>query len=330
MKPANPDDQTRAGSSPAPDSWERDVMEKLVMASVTEARRSRRWGIFFKSLFFGYLLVFLGLLMVDVWTEDGMRKESHTALVEIDGLIASADLGVDADQVVDGLRAAYKDKHTKGIILRINSPGGSPVQADDINAEIRRLRDKHPDIPVYAVVSDVCASGGYYVAAAADAIYANPSSIVGSIGVRMDQFGFVEAMEKLGIERRLLTAGEHKGALDPFLPLDGEEQAHAQQVLDRIHQQFIKVVKEGRGERLGDTPDLFSGRYWTGQQSLELGLIDGFGDMRYVARELVGEKKIVDFTVEEDVWERFANRLGAGAGAALARLFGVQDGPGIR
>lgn len=312
------------------DIWQRDVIEKLVMASVTEQRRARRWGIFFKSLFFGYLLLILGFGFMGEWNGESIKGNDHTALVEIEGLIASADMGVDADRVIKSLKAAYKDKNTKGVIIRINSPGGSPVQSADINAEIGRLKEKHPDIPLYAVVSDVCASGGYYIAVAADAIYANPSSIVGSIGVRMDQFGFVDALEKLGVERRLLTAGDHKGAMDPFLPVAEEDRDHIQDLLDQIHEQFIDAVKQGRGDRLVMSSDLFSGRFWTGTEGMSLGLVDGFGDMRHVAREVIGEKKIVDFTVEEDVWERLAGRLGAGVGTALAKMLGIGGNAGIR
>lgn len=305
-------------------------MEKLVLASVTEARRARRWGIFFKLLIFAYLLLVIGVMYLDKLSPSLLGSGKHTALVEVDGLIASSDLGVDSDQVVEGLEAAFKDKRTKGVILRVNSPGGSPVQSAEINAEISRLRGKYPDIPLYAVVSDVCASGGYFIAAAADEIYANKSSIVGSIGVRMDQFGFVDIMEKLGIERRLLTAGERKGLLDPFLPLEDEDKDHAQRLLDQIHRQFIDSVKADRGERLGDNPELFSGLFWTGEEAMKLGLIDGFGDARYVARELIGEEDIVDFTVEEDVWSRLARGLGSGAGSTLVRFFGLDGEVRIR
>lgn len=327
MEAAKSRDKTAPGS-PVP--WEREIVEKLVLSTVTEARRTRRWNIFFKLLLFGYLSLLLVLGFWDSLTGDGIRTKDHTALVEVEGLIASGDLGVDADQVADGLKKAFKDKHTKGVILRINSPGGSPVQSAEINAEVRRLREKYPDIPVYAVVSDVAASGGYYVAVAADKIYANPSSLVGSIGVRMDQFGFVDAMAKLGVERRLMTAGEHKGILDPFLPLPEADREHAQRVLDAIHAQFIAAVKEGRGDQLADDPAIFSGLYWTAEEGLELGLVDGFGDIRHVAREQVGAEEIVDFTVEEDVWTRLAQRLGTGIGAALGRVFGIDGQASLR
>lgn len=328
MEPRDRREPVDGGSSTT--RWERDVMEKLVMASVTEARRARRWGIFFKFLIFGYLFLILGLALLDGLDSETLRAKDHTALVEIDGVIASSELGVDADRVVESLEAAFKDKHTKGVILRINSPGGSPVQSAQINAEIGRLRDKYPKIPLYAVISDVCASGGYYVAAAADKIYADRSSIVGSIGVRMDQFGFVDAMEKLGVERRLMTAGEHKGILDPFLPLAEGDREHAQQLLDQIHRQFIDAVKAGRGDRLADDPGIFSGLFWTGEQGRTLGLVDDFGDMRHVAREIIGADKIVDFTVEEDVWERLSKHLGAGMGTALGRILGFAPSPGVQ
>ncbi|MEN8174712.1 MAG: S49 family peptidase [Pseudomonadota bacterium] len=309
-----------------PQAWERKLMEKLVLAGVTERRRARRWGIFFKFLIFAYLFLLLGIGLWDGWTDNGLRTADHVALVEIDGIIASADLGVDADLVVDSLKDAFKDDHTKGVIIRINSPGGSPVQSAEINAEIIRLREKHSEIPVYAVVSDVCASGGYYVAAATEKIYANRSSIVGSIGVLMNQFGFVDTMDKLGVERRLLTAGERKGIFDPFSPLTETDKRHAEQLLGQIHALFIQAVKDGRGDRLSDREDVFSGLFWTGEESLELGLIDGFGDARHVAREVIGVEKLVDFTREEDIWERLARRLGTGAGAALARALGWNAG----
>jgi protease-4 len=300
--------------------WERKVVEKLLLSTVNESRRTRRWNIFFKILLLGYLFLLLGIALWDGWDVKTVSGE-YTALVDLDGVIATQELGVDADHVIEGLKAAFEDEAAKGVILRINSPGGSPVQAANINAEITRLREKNPDKPLYAVVSDICASGGYYVAVAADEIYASPSSIVGSIGVRMDQFGFVDLMEKLGVERRLMTAGENKGILDPFTPLSDADMLHAQSLLDRIHQQFIDTVKEGRGDRLKDDPDIFSGLFWTGDQGLELGLVDGFGDMRFVAREVVGAEDIVDFTAEDNVWERLAMRLGAGFGQAVARMF---------
>lgn len=298
--------------------WEREILTRLAYAGLQEQRVSRRWGIFFKLLGFVYLFALLMLFVVDL---DAPTKSvgSHTALVELDGLIADG-ADANADDVVSGLRAAFEDANTAGVVLRINSPGGSPVQAGYINDEIKRLRAKYPNTPLYAVISDVAASGGYYVAVAADQIYADKASIVGSIGVRMDSFGFVEAIEKLGIERRLMTAGDHKALLDPFLPVDGVERAHVQQLLDEIHTQFIEIVQEGRGDRLSDDSLIFSGLIWSGEQAMELGLVDGLGSAGYVAREVIGEEKVVDFTREKDFFERLTANLGAATAKALARL----------
>jgi protease-4 len=246
-------------------------------------------------------------------------EDSHTALVELKGVIAPDKEG-SADNVISGLRAAFESENAKGVILRINSPGGSPVQAGYINDEIRRLRKKHPDMPLYAVVSDVCASGGYYTAVAADKIYADKASIVGSIGVRMDGFGFVEAMDKLGIERRLLTAGEHKGFLDPFQPVKERDVEHVQELLHDIHTQFINVVKAGRGDKLKDDPAIFSGFIWTGEQAVDLGLVDELGSSSYVAREVIGAETIVDYTREEDLLEKFSKRLGTALGRGLGEI----------
>ncbi|HMJ49888.1 MAG TPA: S49 family peptidase, partial [Burkholderiales bacterium] len=216
-----------------------------------------------------------------------------------------------------GLQQAFKDKNTQGVILRINSPGGSPVQAGNINDEIRRLRAKYPEIPLYVVVDDICASGGYYVAVAADKIFVNKASIIGSIGVLIDGFGFTGTMDKLGIERRLLTAGDNKGFLDPFSPLNPVQKAYAQKMLNEIHQQFIQVVRQGRGKRLKETPDLFSGLVWTGQKSVDLGLADGFGNVDYVAREVIKAEEVVDYTPHESVVERFARHFGGAMAKAL-------------
>jgi protease-4 len=234
--------------------------------------------------------------------------------------VIASNSEANADFIVSGLRAAFENKNTAGIILRINSPGGSPVQAGYVNDEIKNLRDLHPDIPLYAVITDICTSGGYYIAASADKIYANKASIVGSIGVIMSSFGFVEALEKLGVERRLLHAGENKGFLDPFSPLRSEEVAHIDQVLNEVYQQFIEVVKQGRGERLSDDEKIFSGLIWTGEQSLELGLIDGLGSAGYVAREVIGVEEIIDFTHRETYLDRFANQLGA----TIARMLNTK------
>lgn len=299
-----------------PPGWEREAIQKLAEGALQEQRRARRWGIFFKLLGFGYLFVVLALFLRFDFMGSQVEGE-HTAVVDLEGVILSGE-PAGADTVVAGLRAAYEDENTKGIILRINSPGGSPVQSSYIYNEIRRLREKHPDTPLYAVVSDVCASGGYYVAAAADKIYADKSSIVGSIGVRMDSFGFVDTMEQLGVERRLLTAGEHKGLLDPFSPVNDTAQVHIQSMLNAIHEQFIDAVKAGRGERLAENNDLFSGLVWSGEEAEKLGLIDGFGSAGYVAREIIGEEDVINFTPDEDLISRFADRIGA----SMARIMG--------
>jgi len=300
------------------ENWERRTLEKVALAAITEQRRARYWGIFFKSLGFLYLIVILFIGMGWIGKKES-RPDKHTAMVELQGVIAP-DSRASADNIVSGLQEAFKDKGTQGVILRINSPGGSPVQAGHINDEIRRLREKYPKIPLYAVIEDICASGGYYVAVAADRIYVDKASIVGSIGVLMDNFGFTGTMEKLGVERRLLTAGDNKGFLDPFSPVVESQQVHAKQMLEEIHNQFITVVKNGRGDRLKDSPDLFSGLVWVGQKSIELGLADELGGIDYVAREVVKAEDIVDFTPRENVAERLAKRFGAGVGEALGLL----------
>jgi protease-4 len=294
--------------------WERAVIERLAGAALQEQRRARRWGIFFKLLTFAYITVII-LMAVD-WGARVQTSGKHTALVEVSGVIAPGT-DASAEHVMAALQAAFKDENTQGVVVRINSPGGSPVQSNYIYEEMRRLRKKHPAVPLYAVIEDLCASGGYYVAVGADRIYVGRSSIVGSIGVRMDSFGVTGLMEKLGVERRLLTAGENKGFLDPFLPVDPTQKAHAQALLEDVHRQFIGVVRDGRGTRLKETPDMFSGLVWTGQKSVELGLADAFGSLDYVAREVVKAEKVVDYTQKENLAEKFARRLGAGAAHAL-------------
>ncbi|MES9956968.1 MAG: signal peptide peptidase SppA [Sedimenticola sp.] len=310
--------------------WERELVQKLVFASLNEQKRTRRWNIFFKFILFGYLITLLLLWMPDeIPGMDTVKAGGdHTALVEVKGVILD-DSEASADNVVTGLRDAFEDDNTKGVILRINSPGGSAVQAGYVYDEILRLKEKHEDIPVYAVVTDMCASGGYYIASAADKIYVDKASIVGSIGVLMNGFGFVDGMQKLGVERRLMTAGEHKGIMDPFSPVKEEEREHMQQLLDKIHQQFIEAVKTGRGERLKDDKRLFTGLFWTGEESIGLGLADGLGSSSYVARELIGAEDIVDFTPSEDLLERFAKRIGAGAASAFANILGAGAVPGL-
>jgi len=306
--------------------WERQTIEKLAFAALDEQRKTRRWGIFFKLFIAGYLLILLALSQLEF---GGMgHAGSHTALVNLEGVI-EADGDASADSVVSGLRAAFKSK-ALGVILRTNSPGGSPVQAGYISDEIQRLREKYPETPLYAVIGDVCASGCYYAVAGADKIYASKGSIVGSIGVLMDGFGFQEAMKKLGVERRLLTAGEHKGLLDPFSPLDAQSKQHAQGMLNEIHRQFIDVVKRGRGEALKGGKELFSGLFWTGEQAKKLGLIDDFGSASYVAREIVGAEDIVDYSVQPRFFDRFAKRLGVTLAKALATEFLGKSGTSLK
>jgi protease-4 len=297
-------------------NWERDAIVELANAGLKEQRRARRWGIFFKLFFVVYLIIFLIAFVGSKNANNLMSGERHTALVELVGVIAD-DENASANNIVSGLRAAFENENSAAVILSINSPGGSPVQSAYINSEIKRLREMYPAKPIYAVVSDICASGGVYVAVAADKIFANESSIVGSIGVRMDGFGFEGTIEKLGIERRLLTAGEHKAVLDPFSPENPIEKQHVQTMLNEIHQEFINVVKEGRGERLADDPKLFTGLFWTGVKAMELGLIDGLGSAGYVAREVVGVEDIVDYSYKEDFFQRFAGRIGSSIGSQL-------------
>jgi protease-4 len=296
-------------------NWERELITRLAGAALAEQRRARRWGIFFKLLFFAYLTFFL-VALID-WDGAGMGGgKKHTAMVDLTGIIAPGN-DASAEKINASLQAAFKDKYTQGVILRINSPGGSPVQAQTIYDEMRRLRKKYPEIPLYVVVEDICASGGYFVAAGADRIYVSKSSIVGSIGVLMNGFGFTGLMDKLGVERRLLTAGEHKGMLDPFSPLSEGDKAYAQQLLEDVHQQFIAVVREGRGKRLKETPDMFSGLFWTGDKSVQLGLADGYGTLESVARDVIKAEDIVDYTQKESIAEKVAKRFGTAAASAL-------------
>lgn len=301
-------------------NWERGVLEKLAMSAIQEQRRARHWGIFFKVLTFGYLCILLFLFMGWIGKSELPLSGKHTALVEMHGVIA-AETAANADSVMTSLQDAFKDSHTQGVILRMDSPGGSPVQSGNINDEIRRLRAKYPKIPLYVVIEDICASGCYYVAAAADKIFVNKASLVGSIGVLMDSFGFTGTMDKLGVERRLMTAGENKGFLDPFSPQSDKQRAFAQSMLDQIHQQFIAVVKAGRGKRLKEAPEMFSGLFWSGQQAVELGLADQLGNLDYVAREVVKAEEIVDYTRRENVAERLAKKFGASMGEGAMKAF---------
>lgn len=308
-------------STPSEPGWERQLLETLATETLREKRRSRYWGIFFKLLTFAWLTTVLLFLLPDQPSFNSLPTSAkHTALVHLQGIISDTD-GVDANRIIEGLGHAFADPGTAAIILRINSPGGLPVQSSHIQKAIVRLRNLHPETPLYAVVDDVCASGAYYIASAADRIYVNESSIVGSIGVRMDGFGFTDAMQKIGIERRLYTAGKYKGMLDPFGPVTEFEQQHTQQVLDELHQTFIAVVRAGRGDRLGNDPDLFSGLIWSGQRSIELGLADAIGNTNSVAREVIQQETIIDFTPQIDPLERIADHLSITLSSVVSRLF---------
>jgi protease-4 len=297
-------------------SWERDLVTKLATDALAEQKRRRRWGIFFKFLTFAYVTFLLVALIDWEGRADLSGGKKHTAMVELNGII-SPGADASAEKINSALQAAFKDKNTQGVIMRINSPGGSPVQSQTIYDEMKRLRKKYPDIPLYVVVEDICASGGYFVAAGADKIYVSPSSIVGSIGVLMNGFGFTGLMDKLGVDRRLITAGEHKGMLDPFSPVDPKEIEYAKTLIKDVHQQFINVVKEGRGKRLKETPDMFSGLIWTGAKSVELGLADGYGTLDTVARDVIKAEDIVDYTQKEGFAEKVAKRFGASMANAV-------------
>ncbi len=299
--------------------WERSVLEKLALSLVEEKRRARRWGIFFKLTSMALaVLAFLyvnGKLNFDS-TEAVNTK--HTALVDVIGVLDSG-AEANADALINALQAAFKDSNTSGVVMRINSPGGSPVQAGMVVDEIRRLKAKYPKIPLHVVVEEICASGGYYIAAAADQIYVDKASLIGSIGVLMDGFGFVGTMEKLGVERRLITAGANKGFLDSFSPMNEAQRKVAQNMVAEIHQQFIDVVRKGRGTRLKESPDTFSGLVWSGAKSIEMGLADGLGTVESVAREVIKAEEVVDFSPKDNFAEKIAKRIGISAGQTLQR-----------
>ncbi len=303
-------------------TWERQLIEKLATASLTEQRRARRWKIFFRLAWLAVLAGFVSLMFVDMESRNSSKSmgQPHTAVVSLDGTIDS-ESNVTA-KMLDGLNAAYEDSNTRGIIIRANSPGGSPALSGMANDEILRLKKLHPKVPVYMVVEEVCASGCYYIAAAADRIYVDKASIVGSIGVISDGFGFDKAMDKLGIERRLATAGSNKGMGDPFSPKNPQQEAIRQGLLDEIHGQFIAVVKQGRGKRLADDPDLFSGRVWLGSSSIKLGLADGLGSVGSVARDVIKAEELVDFTPDDDLASRVARRIGVSFSGGVRAMLG--------
>ena len=313
-------------TDPQTPNWERSVLEKVALQAIQEQRRARQWGLLVKLLWL--TLAFLIVAAALGWIGRGAEKDAnaagsigigkHTAVVDVEGVIAPEGKA-SAERIIKGLNRAFKDSNTQGVILRINSPGGSPVQAGYVNDEIRRLRAKYPNIPLYAVVQDLCASGGYYIAVAADRIYVDKASLVGSIGVIINGFGFTGTMEKLGVERRAYTSGENKDFLDPFAPENPAHREYAKQMIGEIHQQFIRTVKQGRGKRLKETPEMFSGLVWTGERSIELGLADALGSTESVAREVIKAEKLVNFTPEENVFERFSKSFGASAGETLGR-----------
>ena len=297
-------------------SKEWQLIEKVVTGLHDEQRKSRRWGVFFKLATLVYVLFVA--LMINQSTSDVVRGsgEPYAAVIEINGVIAAAQ-DASADNIITALRDAFKDEQVLGVVLRINSPGGSPVQSGYVYDEINRLKETR-DLPVYAVISDLGASGAYYIAAAADEIYADKASLVGSIGVVGSGFGFTGVMEKFGIERRLYTSGEHKGFLDPFSPENPEEKVFWKSVLKVTHNQFIEQVRLGRGDRLKETPDMFSGLIWSGEQAVEMGLIDGLSSTSALVRTKFNTEEMVNFTQKKDAWESLVQKLGASIGAGLA------------
>jgi protease-4 len=322
--------ESRLAQAPTAGNWERETLEKLVFATIKEKRAARRWSIFFKLAF-----VILALLCLwayfdfNIADSDDDSPGRHTALIEINGEIDSEGSG-SADTVIPALNKAFADSGSAAVILRINSPGGSPVQAGIIVDEILRLKKIYPQKKLYVVVDEICASGGYYIAAAADDIYVNKASIVGSVGVLMDGFGFTGLMDKLGVERRLLTAGENKGFLDPFSPQSAKHKAHAVEMLEEIHSQFIAVVRAGRGKRLKETPETFSGLYWTGARAVEMGLADGYGTVDTVARDIVKAEEIIDYTTHEGLPERVLKKFGASVGTGAVKAMTGSVLPRVR
>ncbi len=305
------------------------LLEKVVTASVDEQRRSRRWGIFFKLLTFAYLFLLIFLFMGPGKGDKAVELTGeHTGVVNVYGPIAD-DAEANAEAIIEGLQAAFKAKNSKAVVLRINSPGGSPVQSAYVYDEIRKLRAQYPNKKLYAVITDMGASGAYYMAAAADQIYVSPASLVGSIGVIMQGFGVQGLMQKLGVEDRTMTAGQHKAIMNPFEAVSPEEKAHVQAMLDAIHQQFITAVKQGRGQRLAANPDIFSGLFWTGQQAVDLGLADGFGSLATVAKGVAGAEEVVDYTISPHPLDNVLKRFGVSVGEAFAAKMGL-DQPSLR
>lgn len=299
---------------------DQNLMERVLLASIEEQRRTRRWRNFWRAVWAGIVISVIWAVFISSGPSTGVHPTSrHSALVNLSGVI-DAESNANAESITISLREAFGNQSAAGVILRINSPGGSPVQAGIVYDEILRLKAQYPDKKLMVVVEEVAASGGYYIAAAADAIYVDKASLVGSIGVRMDGFGFTEAMKKLGIERRVLTAGDDKALLDPFLAVDPKQKAAVQQMLTEVHQQFIAAVKKGRGDRLKAVPEIFSGMVWTGTKSVELGLADGLGTVDTVARDVLKADEVIDYSLEPNLAERIAHRFGASIGDAAARV----------
>ena len=308
-----------APGSAVPTSWEREMLDKMLSATVKEQRARRRWGIFFKLSALALVIIMFLQMPSDFTSSETVPTEPHVALIRITGIIQS-ESKVSAENIIKALQKAYSEKNTVGIILRISSPGGSPVQAGKIHDEILRLRSLHPDKQIHVVVEEMCASGGYYVAVAANNIYVDKASVVGSIGVMISGFGFADLIHKVGIERRLITSGKNKGFMDSFSPQDEEQREYAQNLINEVHEQFIEVVKKGRGSRLVDNSEIFTGLIWTGTQAIKLGLVDDFGNVESVARNVFNTKTIVDYTEEERLTDRMFRRLGISVGEGIARF----------
>jgi len=312
------------------------TLKELLQSYSTEQRRNRRWDIGFRLVKYSFAIFFLLAFLGSIGDREGtseFARGDHTALIDVEGVIANSETA-SADNIITALRRAMDNRHAKAVILRINSPGGSPVQAGYIYDEIRRLRALHPNKKVYAVIADLGASAAYYIAAATDAIYADRASLVGSIGITMDatglvSFGFTEAMKKLGIERRMITSGESKNFLDPFSPLKPADRAHQQAMMDEVHRQFIDAVKQGRGDRLKPSKELFSGLVWTGERGVELGLVDRLGSSSYVAREVVGAEHMVDYTIRPSYFQQFTEGFGAAVARGLLEA-GMERSPQLR
>lgn len=317
-----------ASDTPSKPGWERELIEKLALEALREQRLRRRWGVFFKLMFLSVIATGF-YLFSDFGSVEMENLGRHSALIEINGAIESEG-GASAQAVIPALNRAFSDAGSVGVVLRINSPGGSPVQAGMISDEIVRLRKAYPQKPLHVVVDEMCASGGYYIAAAADNIYVNKASVVGSIGVLMDGFGFTSLMDKLGVERRLMTAGQNKGFMDPFSPQTEKQKTYSQVMLNEIHQQFIDVVRKGRGQRLKESPETFSGLFWIGSKAVELGLADGFGTVDSVARDVLHAENIIDYTEKEGLPERVLKKFGASIGSAAISSIWKASPPSLR